>query len=162
MEILTKTELGSPRIKVFQYLKELDAFTVTKEFAEVSDLLGLTEWNYAVWIGRFFTLDNDYGEHWFDNWDERESLSEKFGNLEITENDLLIVVPERFADGKDGPCNPPEIRKLFWTDVLKSLELSYELLFSKARLFNNRENQHKTEYYIENLEERIAKIQANL
>ena len=45
----------------------------------------------------------------------------------------MIVVPDRFVDGKDGPCHTPEIRKAFWTDVLKSLEISYELLFEVAR-----------------------------
>ena len=144
-------------VKVFEYFEELDAFTVTKEFAGISDLLGLTEWNYAVWIGRLFTLDNDYGEHWFDNWDERETLAGKAAQFGIDENDLLIVVPERFANGEDGPCNPPEIRKMFWTDVLKSLELSYETLFEKARIFNQRERMIDSDY-IEDLEVRIEKI----
>jgi len=149
-------------IRVFKYIEELDAFVVTKEFAELSDRLGLSEWNHVVWIGRLFLLDNDYGEHWFDNWNERERLAEKAKEFSIEENDLLIVVPERFANGKDSPCNSPEIRKMFWTDVLKSLELSYELLFAKARLFNEKEKENKTGYHIEDLEERIAKIKTNL
>lgn len=98
-------------LKVFRYLKDIDAFVVTKEFAEISENLGLSEWNHVVWIGRLFTLDNDYGEHWFDNWDEREMLSDKIESLGITENDLLIIVPERFANGEDGPCNSSEIRE---------------------------------------------------
>lgn len=147
-------------IRVFKYIEELDAFIITKEFAELSDQLGLTEWNHVVWIGRLFILDNDYGEHWFDNWDERESLADRAKEFFIEENDLLIIVPERFANGKDGPCNSPEIRKMFWTDVLKSLELSYELLFAKARIFNEWEKQNETGYYIQDLEERISKIEA--
>ena len=46
-------------------------------FAKISEYLGLTEWNPVVWIGRLFTLDNDLGEHWFDNWDLRDALSER-------------------------------------------------------------------------------------
>jgi hypothetical protein len=149
-----------PTIRVFKYIEELDAFVVTKEFAELSDRLGLTEWNYVVWIGRLFILDNDYGEHWFDNWDERESLANKAKEFSIEENDLLIIVPEFFANGKDGPCHPPEIRKAFWTDVLKSLELSYELLFAEAKLFNEQEKRFETSFYIEDLEERISKIES--
>ncbi len=160
MKALQKADTKA--LKVFQYLKDIDAFIVTKEFAEISENLGLSEWNHVVWIGRLFTLDNDYGEHWFDNWDEREMLSDKIESLGITENDLLIIVPARFANGEDGPCNTSEIRKAFWTDVLKSLHLSYELLFVKAREFNNREKLNGTDYYIEELEERITKIQANL
>lgn len=145
-------------IRVFKYIEELDAFVVTKEFAELSDQLGLTEWNHVVWIGRLFILDNDYGEHWFDNWDERESLADRAKEFFIEENDLLLIVPEFFANGKDGPCNSPEIRKAFWTDVLKSLELSYELLFAKARIFNEQMKQLEIIPYVEDLEERISKI----
>ncbi len=148
-----------PTIRVFKYIEELDAFVVTKEFAQLSDQLGLTEWNHVVWIGRLFILDNDYGEHWFDNWDERESLTNKAKEFSIEENDLLIIVPEFFANGKDGPCHSPEFRKAFWTDVLKSLELSYELLFAEARLFNEQEKRFETSFYIEDLEERISKIE---
>ena len=146
-------------VRVFEYIEELDAFKVSKKFAEISDLLGLSEWNYAVWIGRLFILDNDYGEHWFDNWDEREAIADKAAKFGIDENDLLIIVPERFANGADGPCNPPEIRKLFWTDVLKSLELSCELLFEEARIFNR--NAKKIDLdYIEDLEDRIEQIKS--
>ena len=63
--------------KVFQYIPELDAFTVTDEYRVIADTLGLTEWNPVVWIGRLFTRDEDFGEHWFDNWDEREALEER-------------------------------------------------------------------------------------
>lgn len=148
-------------IKVFDYIEELDAFKVTKEFAELNDYLGLTEWNPVVWIGRLFILDNDYGEHWFDNWDEREEIADKAKRLGIDENELLIIVPERFENGKDGPCNLSEIRRNFWTDVLKSLELSYELLFEKAKLNNKRMEEIGLDH-IENLEERITEIKSSL
>lgn len=39
----------------------------------------------------------------------------------------MIVVPDRFQDGRDGPCHPAEIRNVFWTDVLKSLELGWRV-----------------------------------
>ena len=123
-------------VRVFRYIKPLDAFLVTNEYGSLAGWLGLAEWHPAVWIGRLFTLDNDYGEHWFDNWEEREAHSTQAAQMGIDVGDLLIIVPERLAGGDDGPCHPPEVRKRFWTDVLKSLELSYETLFEEARLQN--------------------------
>ena len=74
--------------------------------------------------------------------------------------------PERFQDGKDGPCNPPQLRKRFWTDVLRSLELTYELLFDTARERNERLREalppdvlEKVDY-LPDLEERIARVKA--
>jgi hypothetical protein len=63
-------------VRVFKYIDQLDAFVVTDEYRHLAEQLGLSEWNPVVWIGRLFTLDNDYGEHGFDNWDEREALEE--------------------------------------------------------------------------------------
>lgn len=158
-------------IKVFDYVEELDAFLVRPQFAALSERLGLSEWTPVVWIGRLFFLDNDYGEHWFDNWDEREALEVRAAKLGISDYDLMIISPWRFQDGTNGPCNTDGMRKAFWTDVLKSLTLSYELLFEQAR----QNNVKKAEYYkqfpdqaleedeaIENLEERIAEIKASL
>jgi hypothetical protein len=82
--------------------------------------------------------------------------------LGIDVGDLLIVVPERLTGGDDGPCHPPEVRKRFWTDVLKSLELSYETLFEEARLQNAKAKEVSSEGYIKDLEERIRQIQATL
>jgi hypothetical protein len=45
-----------PRVRVFKYIDQLDAFIVTDEYRRLADQLGLTEWNPAVWIGRLFTL----------------------------------------------------------------------------------------------------------
>ena len=102
-------------------------------------------------------LDNDYGEHWFDNWDEREAVEERAHALGLESDELMILKPERMANERDGPCHPPELRKLFWTDVLRSLELSYELLFEEAR-YTNAQNASLKEMdpslYIEDLEDR--------
>jgi DnaJ-domain-containing protein 1 len=122
--------------------------------------MGLTEWHAAVWIGRLFMLDADYGEHWFDNWDEREALAARAEALGIDPSDLMILSPDRMASGDDGPCHPPELRKRFWTDVLKSLELSYDLLFGVAREMNAHVKEVLPSEYIEDLEERIRQIQA--
>jgi hypothetical protein len=108
--------------------------------------------------------DNDVGEHWFDNWDEREAVAEKAREMGIDPYSLMIVKPDWFADGRDGPCHSPELRKLFWTDVLKSLELSYELLFAEARDQNASDKEFKERYtswdgYIEDIEERIRRVQ---
>ncbi len=149
-------------VRVFEYLSDLDAFLVTDEYKRVSDELGLSEWHPVVWIGRSFTMDNDFGEHWFDNWDEREAREAQAARLGIDAADLMIVVPERFQDGRDGPCHPAALRKMFWTDVLRSLELSYSLLFEAARENNLRIRDVLPDEYIEDLEGRIVRIQAQL
>ena len=145
-------------IRVFDYIASLDAFVVADEFRSISDVLGLNEWHPAVWIGRLFTLDNDFGEHWFDNWDLREAIEDKATALGYDSADLMIIDPARFADGCDGPCHTPEFRKAFWTDVLKSLTLSLELIFDQARRYNAWSAEHLPEDYIPDLEVRIAKI----
>lgn len=144
-------------VRVFRYLDESDAFVVTETYRDIADTLGLSEWTPVVWIGRLFTLDDDFGEHWFDNWELREEkgLSE----------DYLLVDPERFKDGRDGPCHTPEFRKRFWTDVLKSLELSFDLICDEARQFNEQSRKQREEHpgvfpedFIPDLEERIERL----
>lgn len=151
-----------PRIKVFKYIEQLDAFVPTEEYRQIADRIGLMEWNPVVWIGRLFMLDNDYGEHWFDNWEERETLEEKAKKLGIQSHQLLIVVPDKFKNDKDGPCHPPKIRKRFWTDVLKSLELSYDTLFEEARFLNAQAKEYGSDEFIDDLENRINRIRKNL
>jgi repressor LexA len=151
-----------PTVRVFTYIDQLDAFVVTDEYRDLADRLGLTEWHPVVWIGRLFALDNDYGEHWFDNWDEREALADAARKLGIASDELLIIVPERFKNDADGPCHPPMFRKQFWTDVLKSLTLSYDTLFEQARQSNVRTQAILPEEYIADLEERIAAIWAGV
>lgn len=120
-------------IKVLKYIPEVDAFVVTPEFLEIAEKLRLCEWTPVVFICRLLALDNDYGEHIFDNWDEREEREPKCKALGIESGELLIVDPERFQNGWDGPCHSKKIRKMFWTDVLKSLTLSLDFLFEEAR-----------------------------
>src|SRR5687767_5301847 len=61
-------------LKVFDYLPDLDCFIVNPKFQDIVTRLGLAEWTPVVWICRYLILDNDYGEHVFDNWDERDAL----------------------------------------------------------------------------------------
>lgn len=124
------------QIKIFNYIPELDSFIPTKEYKEIATQLGLVEWNYVVWMGRLFTMDDDYGEHWFDNWDEREEISDKATAMGYDCDELYIINPKWFTDGKDGVCHTDEERKLFWTDVLKSLTINLDTLFLLA-LKNN-------------------------
>lgn len=145
-------------IRVFQYLDDIDAFLVTEEYHELAEQLGLIEWHPAVWMGRLFALDNDFGEHWFDNWEEREARQAQARSRGVEPERLLVIVPERFQDGRDGPCHPPEIRKRFWMDVLMSLELTYELLFEVARWNNERVRMLRPDHAITDLEERISAI----
>ena len=149
-------------VRVFKYIDGLDAFVVTEQYRHLADYLGLTEWHPVVWIGRLFSLDNDYGEHWFDNWDEREAITARAVELGIEPSDLMIIKPDRLTNGADGPCHSPELRKRFWTDVLKSLELSYDLLFEQARERNTRVRVIAPDEYVEDLEERIRQIQETL
>ena len=150
-------------IKVFDYIDELDAFVVRPEFSNIVRRLGVSEWSDVVWIGRYFARDQDFGEHWFDNWEEREALEDQAKKLGYDYEELLIVVPERFAAsdpicphcehgevkefktfpcpycrrkvhvGADGPWHPAELRKRFWTDVLKSFHISLDTIFEQAR-----------------------------
>lgn len=71
------------------------------------------------------------------------------------------IVPDRFKNDDDGPCHPPAFRKQFWTDVLKSLELSYDTLFEKARQCNAFAKENLPDEFIEDLEERITTIQTS-
>jgi len=145
-------------VRIFRYIEALDAFVVTEEYGRIAEALGLAEWNPVVWMGRLFTLDNDYGEHWFDNWELREERREEARALGIDENELLIIEPQRFQDGRDGPCHSPEQRRKFWTDVLRSLEVSYEVLFDEARGINARAKEVFPEDSIADLESRIERI----
>lgn len=152
-------------IRIFRYLPEVDAFDVTPAYQELAEILGIGEWNPVVWIGRLFIMDNDFGEHWFDNWDARElrrSDAERHG-LDVDR--LFFIDPERFQDGRDGPCNTPEFRGRFWKEVLRSLELSTDLLFDEARqrnarikefLDSNPEDSGSPDDFVPDLEVRIA------
>ena len=90
-------------VRIFDYIQQLDAFLVTDQYRDLAERLGLAEWNPVVWIGRLFTQDNDFGEHWFDNWDEREALRERARELGISCEDLMVIVPDRFINNQDGP-----------------------------------------------------------
>ena len=145
-------------IKIFTYIQGLNCFIVNAEYKKIAEKLGLKEWNEVVWIGRFFTLDNDYGEHWFDNWDLKEPLEEKAKELGIDTTDLLILDADRFKNDKDGPCHSSEDRLIFWRDVLMSLQLSYDTLFREARKLNEERRQFEPEDYIPDLEYRIKQL----
>lgn len=149
---------SSQDVRVFDYVASLDAFVVTDAFKAISDELGLTEWHHAVWVGRLFVMDNDLGEHWFDNWELREAVEVDAERLGYDYADIMIIDPARFADGRDGPCHSPEVRKAFWTDVLKSLRLSLSLMFDEARRVNAWSAEHMPEDYIADLEARISRI----
>jgi len=163
-------------IKVFDYFPEIDAFLCTKEFRQVNSLLGLDEWTPVVWIGRLFASDQDFGEHMFDNWDEREALEDKKIPFEFpgrySWEDLLIVVSERFTEGDqycwrcqvsyeklpcpkcnneirvgaDGPCHTDKVKKMFWTDVFKSLKISFDTMVEVAREHSQFIDDHYAEY----------------
>lgn len=121
------------RIKIFDYLEDVDGFLVTDEYRMLADELGLTEWHPVVWIGRLFLMDNDFGEHWFDNWDIREQKHDMLTRRGLEVDSMFFLDPQRFQDGKDGPCHSATFRKHFWTNVLQSLELDLTLILDKAK-----------------------------
>ena len=73
---------------------------------------------------------------------------------------MLIIDPERLQDGRDGPCHSPEFRKRFWTGVLRSLELSYDVLFDEARACNQQRLYYLPDQYLGDLEARIAALES--
>ena len=145
-------------VKIFNYIEELDCFVFTEEFKTISNELNIVEWHEGVWIGRLFFLDNDVGEHFFDNWNEREEIEKKAEKFGLDINQLMIVVPERFYIKREPPSHTHEHRKLFWTDVFKSLQLSLETIFEEARAqsevsknLDGKENQIDIERKIETI-----------
>lgn len=146
------------RIKVFDYHPQLECLTFTPGFEQMSLDLGLCEWHPGVWLGRLFCMDNDFGEHWFDNWDERERLAKKKEELGIEGpdyDDMMIVLPRRFQDGRDGPCHEADFRRLFWLDVLRHLTLDFELVADEARRVNDRELSLRTGDHVRKLSSKI-------
>lgn len=166
------------RLRPFEYLPEVDCFVVTPLFEQVARYLGLMEWSPVVWMGRYFTLDNDYGEHWFDNWPERAAIHfhPEVNPRGLEEFELFVVDPERFENKANGPCHPPELRKMFWIEVLKSLEFSLDFLIAEARFtklelerkaevpfhgpgaLTKKEFLEETDNYVPDLESRIAQL----
>jgi hypothetical protein len=146
--------------KIFKYLNDLDCFVVDPVYKKISDYLGLTEWNEVVWIGRYFIMDNDLGEHCFDNWELREKINNKATAIGLDETELFIIDPDRFKDGRDGPCHTPDERKIFWKDVLLCLELSIHTLINEARKLNEERREGDPEDYIPDLESRISNLMA--
>ncbi len=145
-------------VKIFNYLEDLKCFVVNPEYKLIAGTLGLTEWHETVWIGRFFSLDNDYGEHWFDNWHQREALQEKAKQIGLDITELFVIDPDRFKNNVDGPCHSDAQRAGFWRDVLISLQLSFETIFNEARRINLEKKELDPEEYISDLEDRIREI----
>lgn len=58
-------------------------------------------------------MDNDFGEHWFDNWEERDKVESKARTFGIEYDDLFVIDPSRFKDSRDGPCHTDMERKCF-------------------------------------------------
>jgi hypothetical protein len=153
--------------QVFDYIEELDCFVVNKQYEKAATYLGLAEWSSVVWIGRYFLMDNDFGEHWFDNWDERDKVwqNKKVEQLGYQYDELMVINSDRFKDGKDGPCYTSVLRKKFWTDVLISLRISLSLMIEQARYTKEQTDEiykeiEKPEDYIEDLESRIIELKS--
>ncbi len=148
------------KVKIFNYLDELDAFVLTEEYKRIAGHLGLDGWEKHAWIGRLFTMDNDFGEHWFDNWEHREQMADEAKKMGLDQDELLILDASRFTDSKDGPCHTDAFRKRFWTEVLQKLELSLELIIEEAR--ENYQTLKEMEMAdFDDFEERVQSVQKN-
>jgi catechol 2,3-dioxygenase-like lactoylglutathione lyase family enzyme len=144
-------------MRIFRYLPEVDAFQLTPDYTALVEALHIGDWEAFAWLGRLFSLDNDVGEHWFDNWDLREQRAESAARHGLDTNTLLVVNPRRMADGRDGPCNTDEFRGRFWREVLMSLDLSEALIIAKARDFHSRlSDPSAVDEVLAELEERVA------
>lgn len=155
------------RIKIFEYVEQMDGFITSTTYQTLADELGLTEWNPVVWIGRLFLMDNDSGEHWFDNWDIRESRRDQGNRLGYDVDMMFFLDPTRFQNGRGGPCHSDDFRRRFWTDVLLSLELDVTLLFDEARTVQKALKKQRDAFpdepdetlgYIHDIEARIRNI----
>ena len=128
------------KVKVFRYINDIDAFVLTDDYIKICDFLEIEYWERYAWIGRLFTLDNDYGEHWMDNWELRDAVEDKSKKFGFDSSELLIIDPVRFIFPKtnhylikgDEPCHSNKFRKLFWNDVMMSLEISLDLIIEEA------------------------------
>ncbi|MGB3849628.1 MAG: hypothetical protein WA958_06635 [Tunicatimonas sp.] len=79
--------------------------------------------------------------------------------MDIESEDLMIIDPNRFQNGKDGPYHNSAERKRFWTDIIRSLHLHLNIIIAEARKENERRKQLGWDEVISDLEERIARVQ---
>ena|SRR5579872_3472555 len=91
-------------------------------------------------------------------WDLRTKIEKETNSLGIDPSGIFIIDPNRFKNDVDGPCHSDKQRLQFWTDVLKSLHLSYAVLFEEARHINEERRLYSEDDFIVDLEERIGKI----
>src|SRR5262252_1856499 len=144
-------------MRIFRYLPEIEAFQLTPEYIALAEALHMDGWEAFAWLGRLFSLDNDVGEHWLDNWDLREQRAQSAARHGLDTSTLLIVNARRMADGRDGPCNTDEFRGRFWKEVLMSLDLSEDLIIANAREFHSRlSDPSALDEVMGGLEERVA------
>lgn len=149
-----------PDIQIFTYISEGDYFVEHEDYQDIAPDLGLVEWNAMVWIGRLFSLDNDFGEHWMDNFEliEQKQATLKETKRQLPMQPIYVIDPDRMKDGKDGPCHQAEFRKQFWTDVLRNLKINLGTLIDKARQVNKTEGKNPEDNPLPNLERNIIEI----
>ena len=123
-------------MKLFIHHPAVGGFTYTAEYKELLEVLDLGWWDGRAWLGRLFSMDNDVGEHWMDNDELTEARASQAGRAGLDLHELMVLDPERMADGRDGPCNTTEFRMRFWTEVLAGLDLSEQLIIDSARAWH--------------------------
>jgi len=96
-----------------------------------------------------------------DNWDDRDKTEKQARAMGYDGNTLSIIDPKKFQDGKDGACHTDAERKLFWTDVLKSLTLDFETLATFA-INNNPPPKDPWGDHIPNLKKKINILREKL
>lgn len=143
-------------VKIFNYIKELGAFVLSKEYQGIASELhlyqvGKDDKDYDLankmfaywhnprgcafkWIGNLLAHGSEFGSHLFDNWQQRNLMTSSAKKYGAESQTLYLVNPDRFYDGNDEkPQHSSAQRKRFWTDVFDSLQLSLELICSKAQ-----------------------------
>lgn len=77
----------------------------------------------------------------------------------------LVINGDKFKDDLDGPCHSRAVRDIFWTEVIKNMDLSKEVIFEKVRDLNSKNKQYNRIYprgsqlpTVNNLEAKIEKL----
>lgn len=127
-DILEWDDLERQAIPIFQYHESLDGFTIHPAYQKWFISTGVLESPPVDWIGCLLCLDNGFGEILFENDALRVKHADQIHALGLDPSQVFFLEPKRFQTGEDGPCHTDEFRKSFWTQTLRQLRVTPELL----------------------------------
>jgi hypothetical protein len=132
-------------VKVFHYVDALDCFVLDELYAQIAGKLGFAGRPAGEWIGRYLAPGNLSDGNLFGS--PSAALQEKAGQLGLANDELFVIDAGEFD------------RKKFLADVLRSLELSLEMIYSEAVKANsNRDPDDKC--FVADLEPRFAELKS--